>query len=159
MDPKIEVLKEFVEFHFDALKRASEGVTEKEADWRPVEESNNIRWILNHLARITNISIPRIAKGDPEYMPEGWPADYREQHYKVEKLMADLEKGREACVKTITTLKSEQLKEEIPLWGGTRVRQTGVFAYIGEIVSHRGQIAMLRGNIKRRREKDPSFLT
>jgi len=159
MDPQIEVLKEFTEYQFGALKRSCEGITEKEADWKPVEESNNMRWILNHLARISNISIPRIVKANPEYMPEGWPADYREQHYTVEKLMADLEKGSEKSAKLISTLKAEQLPEEIPLWGGTRTRQTGLFAYLGEIVNHKGQIAMLRGNIKRRREKDPAFLT
>lgn len=158
MDPKIEVLKELAEYQFDALKRTCEGITEKEADWKPMDESNNLRWILNHLARITNISIPRIVKADPEYMPKDWPADYREQHYTVEKLMADLEKGSEKSTKLISTLKAPQLQEEIPLWGGTRTRQTGLFAYLGEIVSHKGQIAMLRGNIKRRREKDTAFL-
>jgi len=159
MDPKIEVLKELAGYQFDALKRTCDGVTEKEADWKQVEESNNIRWILNHLARISNISIPRIVKADPEYMPKDWPADYREQHYAVEKLMADLEKGGEKTIKKLSTLKAEQLSEEIPLWGGTRTRQTGLFAYLGEIISHKGQIAMIRGNIKRRREKDPAFLT
>ena len=69
MDPQIEVLKEFTEYQFGALKRSCEGLTEKEADWKPVEESNNMRWILNHLARISNISIPRIVKADPEYIP------------------------------------------------------------------------------------------
>ncbi len=159
MDPKIEVLKEFAESAFGSLERAYEGITEVEAEWRPMEESNNAKWILNHLSRITNQSIPRIVKGDPEWKPAGWPEDYREQTYSVEKLTGDIAKGKIAALEMLSGLKDGQLVEEIPLWGGTRQRKVGIFAYLGEIINHKGQIAMLRGNIKRRREKDSGFLS
>jgi hypothetical protein len=159
MDKDVAVLKGFAEFSFGSLERACEGLTEKEADWRPIEESNNIRWILNHLSRISNLSLPRILKGEPEYTPKGWPDDYRDQIYTVEKLMEDIETGKGVVLKELSGLKSEDLKEEISLWGGKRKRDFALFAYLGEIVNHKGQIAALRGNIKRRREKYPDFLT
>ena len=55
-------------------------------------------------------------------------------------------------------LTSADLEADIPMWRGTRQRKVGVYAYIGELINHKGQIVMLRGNIKRRREQDPGFL-
>lgn len=158
MSEKAKVLKEFAEFSFERFERTVEGLTEKEIDWRPVPESNNIRWILNHLARIANLSLPRIIKGDQEYTPEGWPEDYKDQKYPLEKYLADIKKGKEVVLEGIGKLSSDDLEAEIPLWRGKRKRKIGLFAYIGELVHHKGQLAMLRGNIKRRREKDTDFL-
>jgi len=155
---KGEVLKEMAEYAFGSIESACEGLTEKELDWRPVPESNNARWILNHLARLTNQSLPRIIKGDQSYNPEGWPEDYRDQTYTMEKMMADINAGKGTVLEGLEKLTSADLEAEIPLWRGTRQRKVGVYAYIGELINHKGQIAMLRGNIKRRREKDPDFL-
>ncbi len=158
MDSDVAVLKRFAEYAFTSLERTCEGLTEKEADWKPIEEANDARWILNHLARITNISLPRIFMGDPNYTPKGWPEDYREQVYDLKKLFKDIETGKEGVLEGIGGIKSTALAEDIPLWGGTKKREYAIFAYLGEIVSHKGQIAALRGNIKRHREKDTSFL-
>lgn len=151
-------MREYAEFIFERLQDTTKDLTEKEIEWRPVPESNNIRWILNHLARIANLSLPRIIKGDPEYAPEGWPADYRDTTHTLEKMLSDIGMGKGAVLGGLGALSSEDLEAEIPLWGGTRKRKTGLFAYLGELMHHRGQIAMLRGNIKRRREKNPNFL-
>lgn len=158
MSEKGEVLKEMAEFAFDSIASTSEGIAEKELDWRPVPESNNIRWILNHLARIANLSLPRIIKGDQSYAPEGWLEDYKDQTYSMDKMLADISAGKEVVLKGLKKLTSEDLEAEIPLWRGTRKRKVGVYAYIGELINHKGQIAALKGNIKRRREKDPEFL-
>ena len=158
MDKDVKILKGFADFAYGSLERACEGLTEKEVDWKPVPESNDARWILNHLSRISNIALPRILKGDTEYSPEGWPEDYRDQTYGVEKLMGDIEAGKKAVFDGFDGLESEALYEEIPLWGGTKKRDFALFAYLGEIINHKGQVAALRGNIKRRREKDPDFL-
>jgi len=145
-------------FAFGSIESTCEGLTEKEIDWRPVPESNNIRWILNHLARIANLSLPRILNGDQSYAPEGWPDDYKDQTYTAAKMLADIQKGKEVVLKGLGKLTSEDLEAEIPLWRGTRKRKEGVYAYIGELINHKGQMAALKGNIKRRREKDPEFL-
>ena len=47
MSEKVEVIRTFAEVSFDRFDRAVKDLTEKEADWRPVEEANSIGWILN----------------------------------------------------------------------------------------------------------------
>jgi uncharacterized damage-inducible protein DinB len=158
MGDKSSILSEELGYVIDSLDRHVENLGEKEYLYRLTPESNNIQWLLNHMSRIVNISIPRIVKGDSNYSPKGWPADYKDQAYSLEKLMKDIKSGRKAAVEGLAKLKDEQLEEEIPLWGGKQKRKTGVFAYIGEIYHHRGQLAFIRGTIKRLKEKDPGFL-
>jgi hypothetical protein len=113
---------------------------------------------MNHLSRISNVALPILIKGDENWLPKGWPENYREMDLSVERLKEDFNKGKERTIKLLGELKDGDLIKEIPLWGGTRKRQEGLFAYIGELVNHKGQIAMLRGNIKRIREKSKDFL-
>ena len=153
MSEKAAILKDQAEYIYERIGRTLEGVTEKEMKWKPTEVSNSIEWILNHMARLSNLSLPRIIKGDPEYKPGDWPDDYRDKHHSLEKMMGDIEKGKKAVLEGIGKLTSAQLEEEIPLWGGTRKRKTGLFAYLGELVHHNGQIAYLRGTMKRLKEK------
>ena len=115
MDNDVAVLKRFAEYAFGSLEGTCEGLTEKEANWSPVEEANDTRWILNHVSRITNLSIPRILKGDPNYTPQGWAEDYREQTIDVETLMADIQTGKETVLESFEGLNSASLAEDIPL--------------------------------------------
>lgn len=153
MSEKASILRDQTEYIYGRIGRTLEGLTEKEMKWKPTEVSNSIEWTLNHMARISNLSLPRIIKGDPEYKPEGWPDDYRDKHHSLEKMMGDIEKGKTVVIEGISKLTSAQLEEEIPLWGGTKKRKTGLFAYLGELVHHNGQIAYLRGTMKRQKEK------
>lgn len=153
MSEKASILKEQLEYVYDSLNRAVEGLGSEEYQWKPTEASNNIQWIMNHLSRITNISLPRIIKGDPEYTPMGWPEDYRDRDYGLDKLMKDIESGKKITLEGVEKLSNAQLEEDIPLWGGTRKRKIGLFAYIGELIHHRGQIAYIRGTYKRLNEK------
>jgi uncharacterized damage-inducible protein DinB len=155
---KSSILKEYAEYIFGTIDKAVEGLTEKEMMWRPTEQSNNIEWILNHLARLSNVSLPRIISGDSNYMPKGWPQDYKDQHYKMEKMVKDIQAGKKVVLEGIGKLTNAQLEEEIPLWGGKQKRKTGLFAYLGELIHHKGQIAYIRGTVKRLKEKDPKFL-
>ncbi len=91
-------------------------------------------------------------------MPEGWPEDYREKPHTLEKMMEDINKGKKNVIEGIQKLTSGDLEEDIPLWGGIQKRKTGLFAYLGELTHHNGQIAYLKGTINRLREKDPKFL-
>jgi uncharacterized damage-inducible protein DinB len=154
---KAQILKEYAEYHFNALEETLKGLEDDEANYKLTDESNSIEWIINHLCRISNTALPRIIKGDPNYKPVGWPDDYKEHHYTLDKYMADLAAGKRMVLDGIGKLTNAQLEEEIPLWGGTKKRKVGLFAYIGEIVHHKGQIAHIRGTIKRLKAKDPDF--
>ena len=158
MSEKIEMIRRFAEISFDRFDRAVKDLTEKEADWRPVEEANSIRWILRHLSQEWNVGIPRILKGDPEYRPEGWPENYGNQSLSLDKILSDIDEGKAAVMDGLGKLSSADLETEIPMWGGTRKRQFGVLMYLSEILHHEGQIIYLRGAIGRRRQTDEHFL-
>ena len=158
MSEKAQILNEYAEWAYKSLEETIRELYEEEAMWRPAEESNNIEWILNHIARISNIALPRIVKGDPNYKPANWPDDYKDHHYGIDRYMADIAAGKKVALDGIGKLTNAQLEEEISMWGGKKKRKEGLFAYIGEIIHHRGQIAFIRGTVKRRKEKDPDFL-
>jgi len=159
MSGQVEFFKSLAEMAFGRLERATKELTEKEIDWRPLEEANSIRWILTHLSRICNVGFPRIFKGDPKYEPVDWPDDYVDNRsYSLEKVMGDLEKGKNILMSGLDELTPADLDADIPLWGGTRKRHFALTAYLSEIVHHAGQIAYLKGAISRRRETDEHFL-
>lgn len=116
--------------------------------------------ILNHLCRICNTTLPRLARaqGDPDYKPLGWPDDYEDHHYSLDKYMAVLFAGKKLVLEGIGNLTDAQLKEEVQTWGGIDARKVKLIDFIGEIIHHRGQIAYIRGTVKRLRAKDPGFL-
>ena len=62
------------------------------------------------------------------------------------------QKGKEVSVKKLKRLSNEAMEEEIPLWGGTKLRKEGLFAYIGEVYHHKGQVTYIRGTHKRLNE-------
>ena len=160
MSDKVELIKTFAEIAFERFDSAMKDLSEKEIDWRPMEETNSIRWILTHLSQQWNVGIPRILKGDPEYKPKDWPEDYvGNRSYSFEKIMSEIEKGRNIVMSGLEELTLAGLEAEIPLWGGTKKRQYGLLIYLSEIFHHEGQIAYLRGAVKRRRQTDEHFLT
>ena len=158
MSEKKEMLKLVAENAFGRCDRAFKDLNEKEIEWRPVPESNNIRWILTHLSQQWNVGIPRMIKGDRNYKPVGWPDDYSKSNPTLQKLMSDLDNGKSAVLSGIDALSPVDLDAEIDLGRGPRKRLPMILMYLLEAVHHEGQVAMLRGNITRRREKDKTFL-
>ena len=160
MPNKVELIKTFAEMAFERFDEATKDLSEKEIDWRPLEETNSVRWILTHLSQQWNVGIPRILKGDPEYEPKDWPEDYVDNRsYSFKKIMGEIEKGKDSVMRGLQELTPAELEVEIPLWGGTRKRQYGLLIYLSEIFHHVGQMAYLRGAIGRRRQTDEHFLT
>jgi len=95
MSEKVASIKKFAEFAFERFDWTIKDLTEKEIDWRPLKETNSIRWILTHLSQQWNIGIHKILKGDPEYKPKDWPEDYIDNTaYSLSKIKNDLEKGK-----------------------------------------------------------------
>lgn len=160
MSEKVESIKMFAELAFERFDWTTRDLSEKEIDWQPMEETNSIRWILTHLSQMWNVGILRIFMGEPEHKPKDWPEEYvGNRSYSFEKIMDDMEKGRKTVIGGLGKLTPAELEAEIPLWGGTRKRQYGLLIYLSEIFHHVGQIAYLRGAIKRRRQTDEHYLT
>ena len=159
MPDKVELIKTLAEMAFERFDEATKDLSEKEIDWRPLEETNSVRWILTHLSQQWNVGIPRILKGDPEYKPKDWPEDYVDNRsYPFKKIMGEIEKGKHSVMRGLKELTPAEFEAEISRWGGTRKRQYGLLIYLSEIFHHVGQIAYLRGAIGRRRQTDEHFL-
>lgn len=159
MSDKVKLIKSIAEMAFERFDSATKDLSEKEIDWRPVKETNSIRWILTHLSQQWNVGIQRILKGDPEYRPKGWPEDYVDNRfYSLETIISEMEEGKDKVIRGLEKLTVAELEAEIPLWGGTRKRQYGLLIYLSEIFHHVGQVAYLRGAIRRRRQTDEHFL-
>lgn len=159
MSDKVKLIKSIAEMAFERFDSATKNLSEKEIDWHPLKETNSIRWILTHLSQQWNVGIQRILKGDPEYRPKGWPGDYVDNRsYSLEKIVSDMKEGKNKVIAGLEKLTSAELEAEIPLWGGTKKRQYGLLIYLSEIFHHVGQIAYLRGAIRRRRQTDEHFL-
>jgi uncharacterized damage-inducible protein DinB len=152
MNAKASILAEDLEWGLGSLERACDGLSEEEYKYKPTPVSNSIQWQLNHISRIVNASLPSRIKGVESYTPEGWPEDYRDQDYPLEKLLKDIKTGAEKAIPMMKELSDEDLEEVIPMWGGERPRKVGLFAYIGEVYHHKGQVTYIRGTYKRLKE-------
>jgi hypothetical protein len=156
---KVETIRRFADVSFDRFDKAVENISEKELDWRPIEEANSIRWILTHLSQQWNVGMPCVLKGDPKYKPNGWPENYvGNQSYSLDKIIGDIDKGKNTVMQGLSELSAADLEAEIPLWGGRRKRQYGLLLYLSEILHHEGQIIYLKAAIGRRRQTDKHFL-
>ena len=77
LSAKAQILKELAEYNFNSLEEALKDLDEKEAMYKPTEESNNIEWIVNHLCRISRHGDPTHPKGGPELQAHRMPDDTR----------------------------------------------------------------------------------
>ena len=152
MNEKASILAEQLEWIVSRVESSCNDLSDEEYKWTPTKVSTSVQWQLNHISRIINVALPRLIKGVTEYTPEGWAEDYRDQDYPVDKLLGDIKKGKEVSIKKLSKVSNEAMDEEIPLWGGKKLRKEGLFAYIGEIYHHRGQITYIRGTYKRLNE-------
>ena len=159
MSEKVESLKAFANLAFGRFDNTVKDLKESEIDWKPVEEANNLRWILTHLSQQWNVGFQRTFRGDNNYKPAGWPDDYvGSKTITYAKLMADLAKGRAAVLEGLGKLSAADLAVEVQSLSGMVKRHDRLMRQLSEIVHHAGQIAYIRGAIGRRRQKDGSFL-
>jgi hypothetical protein len=156
---KLKTLKTFAQLVYGRFDNSVKDLNEAEAEWKPVSEANNIKWILTHLSQQWNIGIIRAVKCDPTYKPADWPDDYvGNKSYSLAKIMKDLQKGRENVLMNLEKLNPADLDADINTPRGVRKRETMLMIILSEIPHHEGQIAYIRGAVKRRKETEPGFL-
>jgi len=144
---------------FGRFDMTMKDLKESEIDWKPVDEANNIKWILTHLSQQWNVGFQRTFKGDNNYKPAGWPDDYVGNNaVTLAKLSVDLAKGRAAVIEGLGKLTAADLAVEVQSPSGPVKRYDRLMRQLSEIMHHEGQIAYIRGAIGRRRQKDNHFL-
>jgi hypothetical protein len=159
LSEKIESLKSFANVAFGRFDMTMKDLKEADVEWKPVEEANNIKWILTHLSQQWNVGFQRTFKGDNGYKPAGWPDDYvGSKSITYAKLSADLAKGRAAVLEGLGKLTAADLVVEVQSLSGMVKRYDRLMRQLSEIIHHEGQIAYIRGAIGRKRQKDGHFL-
>ena len=159
LSEKIESLKSFANVAFGRFDMTMKDLKEADVEWKPVEEANNIKWILTHLSQQWNVGFQRTFKGDNGYKPAGWPDDYvGSKSITYAKLSVDLAKGRAAVLEGLGKLTAADLVVEVQSLSGMVKRYDRLMRQLSEIMHHEGQIAYIRGAIGRKRQKDGHFL-
>ncbi len=150
MSDKIMMLKAFTELGFSRLDRAIKELKEEQLDWKSCSEANTIRWILTHLSSELHVFVPKILKGDKEYVPEGWPEDYvGNEGFSLEKILGDLSTGKEAFMASLDQISEDDLSVEMDWFYGKQPKMQYLMLAISEIIHHEGQIAAILGVEKR----------
>ena len=139
----MQQLIEFTEYIFREIIHTNEEITTEILDWKPHEESNNIRWILTHQTRIASILLPQILTGTNN--PSGWDDNYQEQPHSLDELKNDLNEAKEKVLSLLDGLDEESMNNEILVWGSKHPRKEAVYALLGELLHHNGQISMIKG--------------
>ena len=143
----MKVLADYAGYVFVRIDQNITDITPEMLDWKPVMETNTIRWILVHITRIASLLIPQVLK--KTYNPMDWDDDYEKQEHSFEELKSDLAKARVEVTKLLSEIDEAQLEEEIQIWGEMHPMKIPLFVLLSELVHHNGQIAMLKGVYKR----------
>ena len=150
MSDKIMMLKAFTELGFSRLDRAIKELKDEQLDWKSCSKANTIRWILTHLSSELHVFVPKILKGDKEYVPEGWPEDYvGNEAFSLEKILGDLLTGKKALMTSLDQVSEEDLSVEMDWFFGKQSKMQYLMLAISEIIHHEGQIAAILGVEKR----------
>ncbi len=155
---KIETLKAFANTAFGRYEMTMKDLKEADIEWKPVEEANNIKWILTHLSQQWNVGFQRTFRGDNGWKPAGWPDDYVGGKITYAKLSADLAKGKAGVLEGLGKLTEADLSVDVQSPSGPVKRFDRLMRQLSEVAHHEGQIAYIRGAITRKRQKDPKFL-
>jgi hypothetical protein len=149
---KIDTIKEFAEIGFMRLERATVDLKESQLDWKSCPQANTPRWILTHLNNQFFGFIPRIVKGDKK-LPSELPEDYvGNPDLSIQKIMEDLKKGKDKLMKTLDSLKDEDIDQEMDWFYGKRTKGFYLILALSEIIHHEGQLAAILGVEKRMKE-------
>ena len=154
MSGKSSLLKEEFEFAYNALERSLEGLDDEEYFYKIAETSNTIQAILYHLSLFTKHNIPSIIKGAQYSTQEAKIMDKQSPEYCFDKLLKEIVLGKTTILEGVDRLSDDDLEEVIPLMAGPYPRKIGLYAYLGELFHHKGQIAFIRGTIQRRRNRN-----
>ena len=159
MSERVKTLKTFAELVFGRFDGSVKDLKEVEAEWKPIGEANDIKWILTHLSQQWNVGVTRAVKGDPNFKPAGWPDDYvGNKSFSLVKIMNDLKQGKENVLQSLDKFNPADLDVDVNTPHGVRKRENMLMMLLSEIPHHEGQIAYIRGAVGRRRLTEPSFL-
>lgn len=146
----VTLFNEYTESVFEQINHQVADLTPEELTWKPCETSNTVEWILKHITRINRLLIPKALSGDTE---GGWSDDYQAKDHSYEEMIKDMKDGQDIIRGLLREMSDENLGEEIRLWNRTEKKYAVYFHLMHELVHHGGQIAYIRGALKRSKER------
>ena len=147
MTVKTKMIKDFAQIGFDRLESSTKNLKPEQLDWKSCTQANTIRWVLTHMSEELNVAMPKFLG---EAQPKDWPKDYiGNPKYKIEKIMADIEKGHRKLNAGLNKLTNEKLEDMVDSWAGKKPREWYLMLMTSEIIHHEGQIAAILGVEKR----------
>jgi len=148
MSEKIQMIKTYAQLSFERLAEATKNLKPEQLDWKSCKEANTVRWILTHLVEELQVYFPTFVSSMTA--AKNWPKDYvGNKGYSLEKILADVEKGKQSLMKGLDKLKPAQLDEEVDMWGTKAKRDYAIMMMTSEVLHHEGQIAAILGLQKR----------
>ncbi len=148
----MNVLTDFAEYIFREITNTNDEISPEILNWKLVKEANSIHWILTHQARIASVLLPQVITRTNN--PEGWDDDYQKQPHSLEELKNDLKEAREKVGTMLDGLSEEDLNKETMVWRSRCSLKEPIFALLGELMHHNGQIAMLKSIKSRINSRD-----
>jgi uncharacterized damage-inducible protein DinB len=148
MSERIQTIKTYAQIGFDRLAEATHELKPEQLDWKSCSEANTIRWILTHLSEELHVYAPQFISGTAPR--RNWPKDYvGNTTFSLEKILADIETGKNDVMKSLEKLAPVKLDEEVDMWGTKQKRDYAIIMIMSEVLHHEGQIAAILGLEKR----------
>jgi len=148
MSERIQTIKTYAQVSYDRIAEVTKDLKPEQLDWKSCKEANTIRWILTHLVDDILVYLPNFLPSMTA--PKDWPKDYvGNPGFKLEKILSDVEKSKQALMKGLDKLNVAQLNDEVDMWGSKAKREYAIMTMISEVLHHEGQIAAILGLEKR----------
>lgn len=160
----VQYMKQSLAFVHGAFRQAAEGLTPEQLHFVPEGESHSIAWVMWHAARVEDLIVQQIIRGQPqEWDAGGWaartglPAQGHGTGQSTEEAkavrIADLDEFRRYAGKvaalsqgTLSGLSDADLEREVKLRERTEtVGQCITLHLVTHLNGHRGEVNLLRG--------------
>jgi uncharacterized damage-inducible protein DinB len=156
MDDAIALAIEMSETTWNAFKSELKDLTPEELNWRPVPQANNIAAIVKHLRVVEDLYLAQLEHGEqspytdvPSVLKLTGSVPLNFEHN-----LTEFEALHTRFVNALKQTTFADLKQKTfvsPFAQGTRPANSLLFAEIGHLTLHRGQIRTLRNLYRRTR--------
>jgi hypothetical protein len=143
----VKLLDDMDEQMWSLLQRNLAGVTEAEADWRPHEAANNVRWIIRHLAWFEEWAHDALRQ-EGRYRIDRDPTAYLEGT--IPALMDRFATARARYRERLASLDDADLAGMLSYFGRYEVSRLALLqTHALHLAGHRFQVRYIRGTYSR----------
>jgi len=147
MLPTVKLLDEMDEQMWTLLQRNLTGITEAEADWRPHDAANNVRWMVGHLAWFEEWAHDALGN-EGRFLVDRDPTAYVEGT--IPDILSRFSAARERYRRRIADLRDTDLAQTLSYFGRYEVTKVDLLkTHALHLAGHRFQVRYVRGTYSR----------